>query len=62
MSSEEKGSGNVSKGFPSAKDIVLENFTTMVIEEFLVRKGLKDTLNSFRAEWKRPTEVRIKLF
>lgn len=37
---------------------VMNNFTLMVIEEFLSKKGMKDTLTSFRKEWNRPDEVR----
>ena len=34
----------------------MEVFTTMVIEEFLMQKGMKSTLNEFRNEYKRPDE------
>jgi len=34
----------------------MDVFTTMVIEEFLMQKGMKSTLNEFRNEYKRPEE------
>lgn len=42
-------------------DEILENFSTMMVEEYLMKKGLKDTLKTFRSEWKRPDEVIIAL-
>lgn len=43
----------------NAEDI-LDNFSLMVLEEFLVKKKMKDTLETFRNEWKsqhhRPAE------
>ena len=34
----------------------METFCFMMIEDFLMRKGLEDTLSSFRSEWARPGE------
>ena len=33
-----------------------ENFSFMVIEEFLKKKGMQSTLASFKEEYSRPTE------
>jgi hypothetical protein len=34
-----------------------DTFTHMLIEDFLMRKGMDQTLASFRDEWHRPDEV-----
>lgn len=36
-----------------------DTFCHMVVEEFLMRKGMTGTLNQFREEWQRPDEVRL---
>jgi hypothetical protein len=40
-----------------SSESVYDNFCSMVVEEFLQRKGLQSTLSTFRAEWERPIEV-----
>jgi hypothetical protein len=34
-----------------------ETFCFMVMEDFFIRKGMHSTLQSFRNEWQRPSEV-----
>jgi len=34
------------------------NFCHMMIEDFLMQKGMQNTLQEFRKEWDRPDEVR----
>lgn len=41
------------------EDEIIDNFCHMVFEEFLIKRQLTQTLQSFREEWKRPQEVRI---
>jgi hypothetical protein len=41
------------------EDEILDNFCHMVLEEFLIRRNLKDTLQTFRREWNRPQEVSL---
>lgn len=35
----------------------MENFCHLVIEDFLTKSGMSETLRSFRSEWQRPAEV-----
>lgn len=39
------------------EDDILSNFCYMVLEEFMVKRNLKNSLQTFRDEWKRPNEV-----
>ncbi|RYG96028.1 hypothetical protein EON65_55035 [archaeon] len=43
-------------GLVQPVDQILDNFCHLIIEDFLTRKQMKDTLQSFRTEWNRPTE------
>jgi Ca2+-dependent lipid-binding protein len=35
----------------------LENFSFLLVEEFLLKHGMQKTLHTFRNEWNRPAEV-----
>lgn len=39
------------------EDEIIDNFCHMVLEEFLIKRQLSSTLQTFREEWKRPQEV-----
>lgn len=41
----------------ASTEAIFDNFCCMVVEEFLIRKNLSATLDTMRAEWKRPSEV-----
>ena len=46
---------NLTSGAPSASKI--EIFAFLVLEEFLMKKDMPETLRQFRQEWNRPNEV-----
>lgn len=39
------------------EDEILDNFCHMVLEEYMLKRNLKNTLKTFREEWQRPKEV-----
>ena len=39
-------------------DTMLDNFCAMLVEEYLVKHNLQDTLRTYRNEFQRPSEVR----
>lgn len=39
----------------------INNFCHLVVEDFLMRHDMPETLRQFREEWKRPDEVRLLL-
>lgn len=41
------------------EDEIIDNFCHMVFEEFLIKRQLTQTLQSFREEWKRPQESTV---
>lgn len=41
----------------ASTEAIFDNFCTMVVEEYLIRKNLTATLDTLRAEWRRPSEV-----
>jgi hypothetical protein len=41
----------------SAMESIFENFCSMVVEEYLMKKNLTATLDTLRSEWQRPSEV-----
>jgi hypothetical protein len=49
---------NNSQPVQISEDDILSNFCYMVLEEFMVKRNLKHSLETFREEWKRPSEVR----
>jgi hypothetical protein len=44
----------------SAMESIFENFCSMVVEEYLMKKNLTATLDTLRSEWQRPSEVRAR--
>jgi len=40
----------------SSIELIFDNFCSMVVEEYLARKNLTNTLETFREEWQRPSE------
>jgi hypothetical protein len=45
----------------SAMESIFENFCSMVVEEYLMKKNLTATLDTLRSEWQRPSEVSAAL-
>lgn len=41
-----------------SEDEILDNFCHMVLEEYLIKREMRNTLKTFREEWNRPKEVR----
>lgn len=50
------------KTLSPSSDSTLETFAFMLVEEFLMKKDMHETLDVFRSEWKRPAEVRVTYF
>lgn len=48
---------NINSSLDLTSEGILDNFCSMMIEDYLKRKKMTITLDAFRNEWKRPEEV-----